>query len=33
MDEIRSGLKELKVKKAHLYTLEELLAEPGNRPA
>ena len=31
MDEIRSGLKELKEKKAHLYSLEELLAEPGNK--
>jgi antitoxin YefM len=32
-EEIRIGLSELRERKARLYTLEELLDEPGNRPA
>ena len=32
-EEIRTGLRELREKKARLYTLEELLDEPGNTPA
>jgi prevent-host-death family protein len=30
MDEIRSGLKELRERKTRLYTLEELFSNPGN---
>ena len=33
MDEIRSGLEELKASKARLYTLEELLAESRTTPS
>jgi prevent-host-death family protein len=33
MEEIRTGLRELRERKARLYTLEELLDEPGNIPA
>jgi prevent-host-death family protein len=32
MDEIRSGLKELRERKTRLYTLEELFSNPGNSP-
>jgi prevent-host-death family protein len=32
MEEIRAGLKALREKKTRLYSLEELLADPGNSP-